>query len=727
MKINRLQKAKFIMAGAAAACAANAISADQLRGIDEIIVTAQKREQRLQDVPVSVTAFSAENLERSGIVNLRDIQLQTPGLTWSAGPSGGSAGQYFVRGIGQEDWIASRDPGVGTYIDGVYLGRVTGAALDLVDIQRVEVLRGPQGTLFGKNTIGGAINIVSAKPADTFSGEASVSVGEEDSYTASLKVNVPLVEGELLSRFAVLAHTRDGWGRRLSDGRNSGDIDEKFGINGVLDWTPRDNIEVVFRADYLTQDAYADHAAAIALNQLFLPGTDQFVTDPPYFETWAGLLAPNDLDVMGTSLEINVDLGNGISVKSITSYRDMEQDVGLDFDSSPGQLLDQLIDTEQDQFSQEIQFSGNHMDGKFNWLAGLYYFQEDIEQLIRVWIGFPGFVVYNPQLNIHDNKSYAGYLHGSYALTEKLELTAGFRYSWEEKEQFYDHANIHGPGSFLPEGTVQPTVAPSTVDEDWTSSTPKVAVNYHFTDEVMGYLSYSEGFRSGGFNGRPSNINEITPYDPEEVAVYEVGLKATLWDKRLRINAAAFYNDYTDLQLGAQVLIDGAPALTVENAGESEVSGGELELFLRPVANLDLSFGVAYLDQEFTKLDSGVTAVTLDSRAVQTPQWQVNLGVQYTMEFSGHGYLTSRIDYSYKSEQTFFLGGPLEVQKNERLTNASMTYLTEDEKWAFSLAVWNVFDEEYAIFKEDAFQAFGTALYLPARPREWSGSIKFRF
>ena len=705
-----------------------ALAAAPVAAIEEVLVTARKREESLQETPISIAAFNQQELERRNITNLLDLQLATPGLISTSGAIGGGGGQYFIRGTGQSDWIAAFEPGVGIYVDEIYLGRINGAALDLVDVAQIAVLRGPQGTLFGRNTIGGAISITSAAPSFENEGYIEMTIGEREHLSAKAVVSGPLVEDKLAVRLSARGFTQNGYGKRLVDGKRHGDK-ELMAARVAFQLRATEDLTIDVAADVTHQTGTNDFSKAIALFQGLYPDTEQYLGTGRN-ETWNRLLAPNDNDTWGVSLIVKYDLTEDIQIKSITSYRDMETQSGLDFDGVPGPLLEQMVTTDQDQFSQEFQFTGSSFDDRLTWLVGLYYFQEDIEQLTENDITFPGFVVYSPQLNIMDNENYAGFAHATFKITEALRITGGIRYTHEKKSQFYDHSYLHRPGSFLPDGTVQQLVGPVTVSESWNSTTPKASLEYQPLDNLLTYFSYSEGFRSGGFNGRPAFIGAVVPFGPEKVKAWEAGFKSDLWDRRLRVNASVFLNKYTDLQLSTQGVVDGTPAILVGNAGKAKLKGGELEVTAAPAEGLLLNFGLAYLDQKFTELDEGVlvgTGWTLDTRQPNTPEWQVSGGAEYTFNLGNAGSLTARADYSYVSGRTFILGGPLEYQKNENVVNARLTYETPDERWQVSVYGRNLFDDKYNAFMEDALAAFGVALIWPAAPQEFGATVKFNF
>jgi iron complex outermembrane receptor protein len=506
----------------AAAPNAAVFAADEARAtaLQEVVVTARKREESLQDTPVAVTAFSGESLQEMGVVDLRGIANATPNMEFSYagnGSGGGNFAQIFLRGVGQPDFIITKDPGVGVYIDGVYLARAPGSVLELLDVDSIEVLRGPQGTLFGKNTIGGAVQVSTKRPNNDLSGVAQVTTGSYNRMDISGSLNVPLVADTLAVRISAMSRTQDGYYRRLaySEGpanqfgsdasREAGNnTDRQSGRIGVL-WTPTDNVDVFFSADVTKerQDAVEYQLIAVpgtalsanirAYNEFYaaprgLPTYgSQWITTEPWttYSTWPGY---NNSDVWGTSLSIDWRIG-GVELKSITGYRELDVQTKGDADGTPAEIVSSGgIDIVQYQFSQEVQISGKAFDDALSWIGGLWYFDESAmdTQRSRQQAGLyealllaptnslilsPGPVPCPPPNNNPAacpfggasannarldntrtgsrrmlNSSYAAFAHVSYAFTDQWSMSAGARFSHEEKEFNYYEIRPLRPG-----------------------------------------------------------------------------------------------------------------------------------------------------------------------------------------------------------------------------------------------------------------------------------------
>ena len=345
--------------------------------LEEIVVSARRRDENLQDTPVSVTVLRAEDLDRRTVAKLTDVAAHTPNLRVSAGPQGGSSGHYFARGIGQLDFIASTDPGVGVYVDGVYLGRTTGATFDLLDLERVEVLRGPQGTLFGRNSIGGAVSVVSTPPPAERRGAAVLTLGERERVDGRIVFGGPVGEN-VRADVAALARSEDGWQTRLVDGTRFGD-QRTYAVRAALDWEPGDRAFVRATLDATESRGTADPHYLAAANPARGGRSEYVVTDPA--TTWSGQSGRDDLDVRGASVTTSYELPR-MTLKSITAYRSLDSNTGIDFDGSPFPDGDQLVLTSQAQRSEELQISG--ATGRMTWLAGVFYFAEDVEQAIPI-------------------------------------------------------------------------------------------------------------------------------------------------------------------------------------------------------------------------------------------------------------------------------------------------------------------------------------------------------
>jgi iron complex outermembrane receptor protein len=718
--------------------------------LEEVVVTARKREESLQDTPISVTAFTAQGLADRGMVSTKDLGTYTPNLisnNGSAVSGNNSAGAFFIRGIGQIDFTLNTDPGVGLYLDEVYIARSIGAVMDLLDLQAVEVLRGPQGTLFGRNTIGGAISMRSQPPAQEVGGTVEVEVGSDNLRRARLSADVPL-SSTLLTRFSASYTDRDGFVRRLADGIDLGDTNALAGRLAVR-WLASDAITADLAIDASRRREESPPTLATALD-----GTSQFggfhnavvagpgpqclpppgpFTNPACFNaqfltgdsysTNATGRSQSDLDAWGASLTISAEIGEGIAFKSITAYRDTEALGFRDGDNTP-HVIAQTQDTwDHDQLSQEFQLGGNAFGDALDWIVGLYYFEEQGTNL--------NFVNFAPILiqsgGAVDNDSTALFGQATWHVSEAFSVTGGLRYTDETKrfdpDQFVIEDRNPNPAMRLPPGF--PLVPPNEVSTSISETTPYLNLAYRWSDDVMTYVTYSEGFKSGGFTQRVFPPLPATPsFRPEFVKSYEAGTKITGFDQRLRFNAAAFFTDYTDLQVLA--LIGVAP--TTQNAAEAEIQGFELEVSARPVAELTLDAGIGYVDAEYTTIGAQVVGLTPSSEFAQIPQWTGNASVAYRFGLGGGSTLTPRLDWSYHSDVFMdALNTPALHQASYDLLGASLTWSSADERWQLRLAGQNLTDERYFTSGFADLPVSGIAEVVIARPLEWSLQFQYNY
>jgi iron complex outermembrane recepter protein len=681
--------------------------------LDEVVVSARRRDENLQDTPVSVTALGRDELEARSISSLTQVAAFTPNLRVSAGPQGGSSGHYFARGVGQLDFIASTDPGVGIYLDGVYLGRTTGAAFDLLDVERVEVLRGPQGTLFGRNTIGGAVSVVSATPPDEPRAETALTLGERNRREGRVSFGGPLGDGGTVrGDVALLARGEDGWQRRIFDGARFGD-ERTYAARAALDWQPSDAFDVRATLDATQTRGTADPHFLEAANPA-RGGRPEFVVSDPA-TTWSGLWARDDLDVRGASLTATYALPRA-TLKSITAYRSLDSDTGADFDGSPFPDLDQRVLTRQTQRSEELQLLGTAAGGRLTWLTGVFYLREDVEQSIPL-------VLYGQALEQHnalENRSAALFAHVTYSITERFGVSGGARSTAEAKQHGFDHYFVRSTGH-------APLFPPTVLDDRWRSFTPKLGAEYRLGGDALLYAALSQGFRSGGFNGRPFGVDEFLAYDPEELTTLEVGLKSEWLERRVRLNAAAFTSRYDDIQLTRTTIgASGAPIVVTGNAGEAEIYGLEAELTAAIGERVVLTASVGNLHDRYTRIEPG-TAVPPDAELPVAPRWTATAGVQHERALA-RGVLRSRVDFSYTSRFNYFFDNPaLSWEPAHRLWNARVSFAPAASSWELAMFVVNAADEDHGVFREDVLASFGTAIVWPAEPRAWGVEFRYRF
>lgn len=706
--------------------------------IEEILVTARKREENLQDVPISIAAFSAADIEARSMDKLQDLANFVPNFSFfNSGTRGKSAPQAVIRGVGQNDAGITNDPGVGIYVDGIYLARLHGLNLDLLELERIEVLRGPQGTLFGKNTNGGAVNIVSVKPGNEFSGYSKIIIGQFDRVDAQASVNIPLVENKLAVKLSGLTSNRDGYGKRLDflTGEQTGEMGDENSLSGraQVGWTPADNLDVSFSIDgsrvretgqVLSSPAFAVPPLGGLLNRVVDPPIgDAFLTGNP-FTNFATDANTYDVDTWGTSLTIDWGLG-GWNIRSITGYRELDLFYKVDLDSTPHTMLTGSDGVNQDQFSQEIQFAGTALDNRLNWLAGLYYFNEGVVGRVLADIMVPleafGIVISSSRVVSNDVKNYSAYSHLSYLVTDRFSLTGGLRHTYEEKAASFERSRL--------DGTV--TVPFMTAEGDWSAQTGRAGFEYRWNDDVMGYFSAARGFKSGGLNGDPSNPTDFVAYDPEFVWTYEVGLRSDLFNRRLRFNASVFLSNYKDMQLTVEKRdpATGADLEFIGNAGKSEIKGFEADIVARPTENFSLSAAIGYIDAKYKDLDPDTALeITTETKFFNTPKWSYSFTGEYATTLGGYGDIIARLDYAYKSKVHHdVLNNPLLLQQGYGVLNGRLTFENTGGDWSLALFATNLTNKHYIMGGIDVLSVFGFASIQYAAPREWGASLKYRF
>ncbi|MEQ9568196.1 MAG: TonB-dependent receptor [Pseudomonadales bacterium] len=713
--------------------------------IEEVTVVARKREENLQEAPVSVTAFSAKSLQDNNIHSIEGIGQYTPNLTFQAGAAGsgdGNNAMVYIRGVGQFDILPTADPGVGMYLDGVYLGRSVGGIFNIVDLERVEVLRGPQGTLFGRNTIGGAINVISRKPEfDSHSGFVDLTAGNDSWYGATGVVNIPLAD-RAAARLSANFDMRDGFSEsEYAPGIDFGNSDN-YTVRGQFLYEPTASTSLLVAADYYSADENPVPVSSAGTNGFpnvffgyngFVQGTLGFPAQPqlgpvvmadafvPFGEgidrTTSTGPAQNDTETGGISVTVDFDDVMGVSVKSITSYRTVETALAYDGDGTYGNVVDQSSDFEQSQVSQEIQISGE-TDNMY-WIGGLYFFHEDSDRSAVVDI-FPGLVAglgiptlspgyqETQELSV-DNMALYG--QTSYNLTDDLALTLGLRYTYEEKE--FDYATLNYQGSLLL-GTPQYIVAPANAKESWDNLSPRIGVDYQTTGGNLLYAVYSRGFKSGAFNGRANSLSGVTnAVDPEVVDAFEVGYKSDWADGRLRVNGAVFYNDYAEIHTQSNVAIPGgggAFEVFLVNASKAKIYGLEVEVLASLTDNLFFAGSGGYQNSEISEIDPATSATTGIQEGFvlsKTPEWNYSASLTYIQPVES-GDISFKVDYSWQDEVYHRAANtPDTLEDAYGLVGARISYANANQGYEVSLFGTNLTDEPTY---RQLFEAGGTTL-----------------
>lgn len=750
--------------------------------LEEVLVTARKKEESLQDAPISISAFSGAALEDRGVTSLMEIQDFTPNLVFQNNPSFGgasSAASVYIRGIGQKEFLPTVDPGVGLYVDGIYVARSVGAILDLIEIDRVEVLRGPQGTLFGRNTIGGAISITTKKPDDVFAGSIQGTFGSDDRMDGKAVVNIPIADG-LYSRFSIASLNRDGYVEREFDGEELGDDDTLSARMAVL-WEASDDIDVNFSMDYTEDRENGPAVSLIGINyagpidpdtppmatihnvgaNLAAGGPEAPCIIPPVTGTINEAVpgcyddryvvdkdknlgtAPvySDTDLFATSLQIDWQINNHLQLRSLTGYRDLDSEFARDGDGSPHRISAFVDKLEQDQFSQEFQLLGDSFDGSLNWILGAYYFSEDGENPNTLDFTVSNFLSGGE----FDNESYAAFAQGSYDFNDDWTLTVGVRYTDETKkftpDQYIIQNYFAGSGHpmldapFMQAGERILPYLEKKVDADET--TPMVNLRWQVTDDLMTYATYAEGFKSGGFSQRvfppqvagatappgTADIDLIPSFDPESVDSYEWGFKYNNADSSLRINGALFYTEYDDFQI--QVFTSVAPV--TKNAAEVEISGGELEMAWIPAESWLFETSVGVVDAEYSDMDEAETLISENNDLERVPETTFSASLSKDFSLGSNGNVRARIDYSWRDEQFMDTFNTAEIKQDDyQLINANIAWWSADNRYSATLGVNNLDDEDYLIsgIVGDAFQSYEGVF---ARGREYYLTLRYEF
>lgn len=723
--------------------------------LERIEVTARKVKESIQDTPISVAAFSGESLEQRGIVGTADLDQITPNLQFNNNAvlaGNNSSSQIFIRGIGQLDPTATVDPGVGLYIDDVYMGQSLGGSMDFRDIDRVQVLRGPQGTLFGRNTIGGAILLSTTEPDHELGGTVRLGVGSDNLREAFVAVDLPISD-DVLSRFTFGKKTQDGYVKRLYDGVDLGDSNT-YTFTGKIVYDAMERLKLKLQFDYTEADengsplvfAEINENAAFAARQSVIAGCPGATFPPPFIpqaedvnndlrcanDVWnAGPYSNNGtyelestLENFGVAFIAEYELTDDINLKSITSHRTLDWTGKRDADNTPFTILHTDYVSSGEQFSQELQliYIGESLTG----VAGLYYFEEEIDDIVTVALGIRESLDSDNNLTTNDN--WAAFTQWSYKVNEALSVTLGARYTEDTKGSTPDQFDYADPAAkYLPVKLYETT---------FDSFTTSLSANYRWNEQVMTYISYSEGFKGGGWNSHfnvPQNdpviLDAMHSFDEENATSYEIGFKADLLDDTLRLNGAIFDTDYDDLQFVFRVGV--APFLA--NAGKASMSGGELELTWVPSDSWIIQGGIGYLDDsldEVAEIPGTSTGVDTTKTLPYTPEVQWNLGIGYIASVGNNISILPRLDSSYTSEQFFDTSNTVEIAQTESVTllNASVALEADDKQWRVAFTLSNLTDELYPIAGNSSLSTgSGYAEIAYARGKEYRLSGSYRF
>ncbi len=726
----------------------------QSGGLDEIVVTARRVEESAQRTPIAITALSGDDLAQRQISDLSGVQYSAPNVNIATYPGDASSITIQMRGQVQTDLVATNDPAIGVYLDGVYLGRGNGSSLTTLDLARIEVLRGPQGTLFGRNTTGGALNIVSQDPVDRFEGWVSGRVASFGEFEASGALNVPAAEN-LAIRGAFLHSQNNGYFRSDYSGERL--LDSNTDVARIkLSWQPTDTLSFLLSGDYseITGNGAAFKLISVTPGAFltFLPGAQPDVDGGRTLDSYIGgdsyrndTALDNEYraELWGTSLTATLDLG-GAEVKSITAYRELKREAAFDYDGTPYIVAEAAsVDLSQQQFSQELQLSGEGFDDRLAYTAGLFYFTEKARDITRndylIGLAPPPFTRAITDGAVK-NESYAAYAQATYALFENTRITAGLRYTKDKRELINRNRGFLSDtfgGPVTSESCSlavvvrdDPAVCRATLNASFGYWSYALGIDQQLSDTTMVYARTGRSYKAGGFNIRSTRVpDSFAPFQPEQLTDYEIGLKTELFDRRLRNNIAVFYSDYRDMQRTLQVATPAGPnpsANFTTNAEKAHIFGIENETTVR-IGGFEATVTAGYLEPVYDEYRDQAPpfADRSEEPFIEVSKFNASIAASYEL-IADFGLIRFAGDYSYRSK-FYFAPQDTVFQKGYGLANAMITVEPDAVPGLeVSAYVRNLTDQYYNVYMLQ-LPALGFASVTPGRPRSVGMSAKYRF
>lgn len=731
--------------------------------IEEVVVTAQKRAQSAQDVPIALAAFSEDMLKQVGATDFKGLTNMTPGFSVSG--SSDAFPSPYIRGVGSNDNGVGTDPSVGVYVDGIYVSRKGGALTDLLDVERVEILKGPQGTLFGRNSIGGAISITTQKPTNELSGMLSAEVGNYDSHVVKGMVNMPLIEDELFVRASGIVRKRDGWLENVVDGNEGNERDRATG-NLKITWLPSEDLEIELANSWSRIDETGNYTETLIAGAPVSALTTD-LTDNKVVSGGAHLYGNPALDrdplesrfertLRSHSLTINWDVNDELSFTSLSSYRTYETFSSGTYAGNEYYVGANEGATESNEsISQEFRLNGS--SDKLTWFVGLSGSHERNAMAFTIGLAdndLLGFYInglapfFEDSLVKTTTDSYALYGDATWHATDKLNVTFGARYSVDEKEISYRNPEqVNGAAALAgmfgsPVGLIMPTeaqfIAPRDLDDSWSNLSPRLVLDYVITEDMMAYASVTKGYKSGGFNTYPSVGQDITDLatlgmvtqeavasvDPEIVTSYELGLKSTFLDGRVIFNTALFAYDYDDLQV---FVINGA-VTQLANAGKASAEGVEMDLTYHITPEWTVIANAAWTEATYDEFVNNGEDLSGTDRLF-SPEWTGTLALDYHTDVEGFGILDGGefrafVTYAFKDD---YLIDPDYEQESYGLVDARVSLTSADEQWEVAIYGSNLTNEDYLTSYTDQLQSYGFVGATRNEPRMFGASATYNF
>lgn len=714
-----VQACKNILAVTAAATSAP-LFAQQLQ-LEEVVVTAERREQSLQQAPLAVSAFDETAIKRRQALNTVDIVNNVPNLVGNNNIGQSSATTVFLRGVGTTESIVTVDAAMGFYIDDIYIARQGVNNFSLYDLERVEVLRGPQGTLYGRNSSAGAIKLITKRPSDRAGFSVEGSFGEFDRWALKGSANGPLGD-RLAVRLNVLSEGGDGYSKNRTLNRDVNDRDN-WGIRFSALFEASEDVDILLSADRSRSDSAGVYASDIG-----------GIVRPPsgdVFTVVSGTDSRNEAETDGVHLTLDWNINEQFSLQSLSAARNTYQRWNLDLTDQPVSIFNVYTLSDSDQLTQEFKLTGDFADGAVSLVSGVFYFEEDSYSFIGDEInlafadGTRAPLPFFGRFYQVDTESWAVFAEVRWQLREALALTLGGRYT-EDDKQLDIRQSIGGSIGFEP-GDGAPGFDSDTLrqlgtptDLDFSEFTPKIGLRYDFNDDISSYITFTNGFKSGGWSARTNEAAEVVTFDPETVNSYEIGLKSTLLNGRGRVNIAAFYYDYQDLfNTGT-----GEAGNFIVATNDARVHGIELESTVRLSDTLDVFGFVGVQDGKYLGVDPALDGTVVGSELQRLPQLSYKLGFSKTFGLP-YGSLQLTADYSFQDDHfTNLQNTPSASSGDIELLNAALSWRSPGERWSTTLSCRNCNDETYLTQSLD-FAGLGFVAVYPGEPRTWLVTVGF--
>ncbi|QZP09195.1 TonB-dependent receptor [Caenibius sp. WL] len=662
-------------------------------GIAEIVVTAQHRAESLQKTPISVAALTSDAIEARGITSVTGLQSEVPNLQMTPHPNSATTTRIFIRGVGNIDDQITQDPSVAVYVDGIYVGRSQGLASDIAEIERIEVLRGPQGSLYGRNATGGAINFVSRPPQlGKFEAKQVVSVGNYDYLRTRTRLNIPL--GETLAVELGYVHSeKDGYVKNRGTGVSRFGDQRRDGYRAAVRWMPTPDIDI--RYSYDRSDIGDTPAYLVAM-----PIYPKMIDRPTESSRYVSNLRRNDVRAQGHNLTASFQLGDHLELRSLTGYRRLHNESNQNYLTGavgPFPLFVNSFDDRQKQFSQEFQLLGSALDGQIEYVLGAYYFDESARSANTT---ITAASVRTDRRVTAKNRAYAVYGQGTWTpagLDERLHLTVGARWSRDKRQATLQDVitQANGAVNVLPAGAGR---------NAYSNVSPTLIIAYDINPQVNAYAKVSRGYKSGGFNIRASSTQRFNQgFGPESLTAYELGFKSDLFDRRLRLNVALFNANYKDIQINMQTDPNNPTRTDVLNAGKARIYGAEIDLTAMPVDGLTLTASYGYTKAKHKKI-IGLNGENIADNFVFTniPRNSLNLGADYEFAKTSIGNFSASVNYSYQDRAYASVADKRQILPKYGLLDARLT-LSEIPagKLDLRLSAWgrNLTNKEYLVFE----------------------------